>query len=38
VLDLSYQERVYLIECISDKQQATQKAIATMQQQRNSKK
>lgn len=33
VLDLSYQERVYLIECISDKQQATQKAIAQMQAQ-----
>jgi len=33
VLDLSYQERIFLIECIADKQQATQKAIATMQEQ-----
>ena len=33
VLDLSYQERVYLIECIADKQQATQKAIDQMQAQ-----
>ena len=38
VLDLSYQERIYLIECINDKQQATQKAINTLQQQRTSKK
>ena len=33
ILDLSYQERIYLIECINDKQQATQRAIANMQQQ-----
>jgi hypothetical protein len=26
VLDLSYQERVYLIECINEKQEATKKA------------
>ena len=37
VLDLSYQERVYLIECITDKQKATQQAIETMQQQYNRK-
>ena len=37
VLDLSYQERIYLIECINDKQQATQKAINALQQQRSSK-
>lgn len=33
VLDLSYQERCCLIECIADKQQATQKALAQAQQQ-----
>lgn len=27
VLDLSFQERVYLIECINEKQEATTKAI-----------
>ena len=27
VLDLSFQERVYLIECINDKQDATKKAM-----------
>ena len=38
VLDLSYQERAYLIECIAEKQQATQKAITAMQQQMEAKK
>ena len=33
VLDLSYQERVYLIECISDKQTATQKAVEQLKAQ-----
>lgn len=33
VLDLSYQERVYLIELINEKQENTRKAITTMQQQ-----
>ena len=31
VLDLSFQERVYLIECINEKQKATQKAIDQIQ-------
>jgi len=38
VLDLSYQERILLIECIADKQNATQKAIADMQQKMKLKK
>ena len=38
VLDLSYQERLFIIECISEKQQATQKAITAMQQQANQRK
>ena len=33
VLDLSYQERVYLIECINDKQVATQKAVEQLKAQ-----
>ena len=33
VLDLSFQERLFLIECINDKQQEQQKAIETMKQQ-----
>ena len=33
VPDLSYQERVYLIECISDKQVATQKAVEQLKAQ-----
>ena len=37
VLDLSYQERVFLIECIAEKQQATKKAIEVMQQQNQNK-
>jgi hypothetical protein len=32
VLDLSVQERVYLIDYITEKQQATEKAIAEMKQ------
>ena len=31
VLDLSFQERVYLIECINEKQKATQKVIDQIQ-------
>lgn len=38
VLDLSYQERLFLIECINDKQKEQQKAIAAMQQQMAMKK
>jgi hypothetical protein len=30
---LSYQERIFLIECINNKQKEQQKAIAAMQQQ-----
>ena len=37
VLDLSYQERVYLIECIHEKQVATQKAVEQLKAQHNSK-
>lgn len=33
VLDLSFQERVYLIECINDKQAATQKAVEQLKAQ-----
>ena len=36
MLDLSYQERVYLIECIQEKQKATKKAIDDMSAQKNS--
>lgn len=32
VLDISFQERVYLIECINNKQEETQKEIAKIQQ------
>lgn len=38
VLDLSFQERVYLIECINEKQDATQKAIETAQLNAKNKK
>ena len=38
VLDLSYQERLFLIECINDKQKEQQKAITAMQQQMAMKK
>jgi hypothetical protein len=33
VLDLAYQERIYLIECINDKQVATQKAVEQLKAQ-----
>jgi len=38
VLDLSHQERLFLIECIADKQKATQKAIAQLQAQQELRK
>ena len=38
VLDLSFQERVYLIECINDKQVATQKAIEQLKAQQKMSK
>ena len=38
ILDISYQERLYLIECINDKQTATEKAVAALQQKLETKK
>ena len=38
VLDLSFQERLFLIECINDKQKEQQKAMAAMQQQMATKR
>jgi hypothetical protein len=37
VLDLSFQERVYLIECIQGKQEATQRAIEQLKAQQKTK-
>jgi hypothetical protein len=37
VLDLSFQERLYLIECINDKQVATQKAVEQLKAQYKTK-
>lgn len=34
VLNLAYQDRVYLIDCINEKKEATAKAIAEAQQTR----
>ena len=34
VLDLAFQDRIYLIECIKEKQDETKKAIDQIQQQR----
>ncbi len=36
VLDLSYQERIYLSECIKTKLEATQKAIEELKNKKNS--
>lgn len=37
VLDLSFQERIYLIECINEKQTATQKAVEQLKNQYKNK-
>ena len=37
VLDLSFQERVYLIECIQDKHEATQRAVEQLKAQQKLK-
>lgn len=37
VLDLSVQDRIYLIECINEKHTATQKAVEQLKAQHNSK-
>lgn len=37
VLDLAFQDRIYLIECIKEKQDETKKAIDQVQQQRKDK-
>ena len=37
VLDLSFQERVYLIECIQSKQEATQRAVEQLKAQQKTK-
>lgn len=37
VLDLAFVDRIYLIECINDKQKETQKAIDAIQQQNKNK-
>lgn len=38
VLDMSFQERLYLIECINKKQNETKKAIDELKQQEKSRK
>ena len=38
VLDISFQERLYLIECINKKQTETRKAIDELRQQEKAKK
>ena len=38
VLDMSFQERIYLIECINEKHAATQRAVEQMKAQKSSKK